>query len=91
MTSQQDSQEKNELKKKSKLIKPLIRVGKKGITEESIAETRKLLKRKKLVKIRFLRNFMEKHEIRKAIGLLCEKTGAELIDNVGFTAVIYKR
>lgn len=80
-----------ELKKKSKLLEPVIRIGKNGLSEESISEINKLLKKKKLIKIKFLKSFIEGHDKKKEAAELCEKTGAELIDRIGFVVVIYKR
>ena len=80
-----------ELKQKAKIIDPIIRIGKKGLTEETIIQIKEFLKKRKLIKIKFLKSFLEDNDKKKAAEELCSKTGAELIDKVGFVVVIYKR
>jgi len=80
-----------ELRQKAKLMNPIIRIGKKGLTEETIVQIKKLLKKRNLIKIKFLKSFIEDTDKKKAVEDLCSKTGAELIDKVGFVVVIYKR
>lgn len=80
-----------ELRQKAKIMNPIIRIGKKGLTEETIIQIKQLLKKRKLIKIKFLKSFIENTEKKKAAEDLCSKTGSELIDKVGFVIVIYKR
>ncbi len=86
-----EKQDIKALKKKAKILDPVIRIGKKGLSEESISEIKKQLKKNKLIKVKFLRSFIDSQDKKKAAFELCEKTGAELIDKVGFVVVIYKR
>jgi len=50
-----------------------------------------IMKKRKLVKVKFLRSFLEAHDRKKAAAELAEKTGSTLVDQVGFVAVLYKR
>ena len=46
----------NDLRKKAKNLEPVLRIGKNGINDNVLAETRKLLKKRKLIKIKILNN-----------------------------------
>ena len=48
--------QKKLLKSKAKLLQPVLRIGKYGLTENVINEIKKLLKKKKLIKIKILTN-----------------------------------
>ncbi|MEA3514093.1 MAG: YhbY family RNA-binding protein [Nanoarchaeota archaeon] len=80
-----------ELRQKAKLIDPIIRIGKNGFSESTIIQIKQLLKKRKLIKIKFLKSFLEDNDKKKAAEELCSKTGAELIDKIGFIVVIYRR
>ena len=82
---------KKELVAKSKLLEPILRIGKSGLTEGTVKEIERQLKKKKLIKIKFLPASLEernKKEFAKEIALL---TNSELIHQVGFVIVLYKR
>ncbi len=69
---------------------PALHIGKSGI-ESVVEELRKQLKRKKLIKIKFLRSaFIEgnKHELSEKLANL---TGSELIEVRGNTAVFRRK
>lgn len=80
-----------EMRTKAKQLKPIINIGKNGLTPEMIDHIKLLLKKKKLIKIKLLKSYMESSEKKEAAKLLCEKTGGELVEQVGFVVVIYKR
>ena len=72
-----------------------LQIGKSGITPAVIAEVARQLKQHTLVKIKLLAGaFPEppsKKERHVAAALLAEKTGAELIYQIGFTVTLYKK
>lgn len=74
-------------------LKPMMTVGKNGLTENSINQIKLHLKAHKLSKVKFLRSFLENQEMsKKEIAQdVATKLGAELVHFVGFTAVYYKR
>ena len=80
-----------ELRKKARSLKPIINVGKNGLTETLILEIEKTLKQKKLLKIKLNKGSLENSDKKEIVKLLLEKTGAELIDFVGFNVVLYKK
>ena len=79
-----------ELRKKAKTLKPIINIGKNGLTEGVISEIENMLKKKKLVKIKMTRGALEDKEKKEVAKELLIKTKAELIDFVGFNITLYK-
>lgn len=81
----------SELRSKSKTLEPIARVGKNGFTENAVKEIDTFLRRKKLVKIKFLKGAAEGHDRKALAKELAEKTNSEVIDLVGFSVAIYRR
>ncbi|MFW5891320.1 MAG: YhbY family RNA-binding protein [bacterium] len=75
---------------RSKAISPILWIGKKGITDSVIDELKKLLKKKKLVKIKLLRSFIEENNKKEVAKNLAIKTDSMIINVVGFTITLYK-
>ena len=80
-----------ELKERVKSLEPTIRIGKSGLTQSQIEEIKKQLKKRKLVKIKFLRSFIENKDKKKEIEKIAKETKAEIINPIGFTFALYKR
>ena len=83
--------DKQKLVEKSKLLEPISRIGKSGLTEGVIKELKRQLKVRKLIKVKFLKAALEgkkKKEFAKEIAMLTE---SELIHQVGFVGVYWKR
>ena len=77
-----------ELRTKGRLLKPVINIGKSGITGSQIIHIKRILKKKKLIKIKFNRSALEDKDKRELLSELLEKTSAHLIDFTGFNALI---
>jgi len=75
-----------ELKSRSQLLKPTLKLGKAGASPEFLTEFKNLLERHKLVKIRFEGFKEERKSLSKA---LAEMTRSLLVQQVGHTAVFY--
>lgn len=76
-------------KKQSILLKPIIYIGKCGISKNVLYEINKQLKNKKLIKIKVLKK--DKVDIKKIaldLELICK---ANLINLIGHTMVLYKK
>ncbi len=71
----------------------IVRIGKKGITEQNINEIKNILKKYKVVKIKLLKNFREIYDIDKEeiAQLLAEKTDSKIVEIRGFTIVLSKK
>lgn len=78
------------LKAKAKLLYPIIRIGKAGLTPSQINEINKSLKKKRLIKIKFLRPFIEDGSKKSKAEEIAEKTGAVLVEQIGNVVVLYK-
>jgi RNA-binding protein len=81
---------KKKLKAKAKLLDPVVRIGKNGITENMIVHIKMLVRKRQLVKIKFLRSFSDSQDTRRAAKELAEKTGAEIVDQIGFNLVLHR-
>ncbi len=69
----------------------LLQVGKNGLTDETIAETKRLLKKHKYMKVRLLRSTgVDKDTKQDMFEELCTRAGATLAGIRGNTAVIYR-
>lgn len=79
------------LKARAKAEKPLVWIGKNGITDETITQLDMFLKKKKLVKIRLLNSFVDSHDRKAAAEELAERTGSRVIDQIGFVVALYRR
>jgi len=83
-------QKLKELKAQAQTLEAVVRVGKNGLTPSVIEEIKNHLKRKKVIKIKFLKSLMDAADKNKLFDELLEKTGAKLVHKVGFVATIYK-
>ncbi|MBU1204999.1 MAG: YhbY family RNA-binding protein [Nanoarchaeota archaeon] len=80
----------NKLKEKAKTLEPVIRIGKNGLTESTIREIKKQLNKKKLIKVKLLKAFINNRNKREVAKEIAQKTNSQLIDLVGFVIVLWK-
>ena len=80
-----------ELKSKAVELKPIIHVGKAGLTENAIKEIKIQLKKKKLIKIKFLKSIVKENDKKELFNELASKTGSKIIHKVGFVAILYRK
>ncbi len=78
------------IKKEAKNLKPLVRVGKSGLNDSLIDEIKKHLKKRKLVKVKFLKNSIQT-DLKGMASEIARLTASELVFVVGFTAVFYNK
>jgi len=83
------SAERKALKAKAHKLEPVVHIGMKGLTEEVIAEIDRALRVHELIKVRA--GSMERDARDDAFDSLCEKTGAEAVQQVGKVFVIYRK
>ena len=69
--------------------KPIVRLGQRGLTDAVVKELEKALDDHELVKIRLAAAGRE--ERRELIATLCERTGAESVQQLGATATLFRR
>lgn len=78
-------------KREAKKLEPIIRIGKNGLTPETIKEIKKLLEKKRLIKIKFLKSALQNKNRKELAKELAEKTSSTLVDVIGFVAVLNKK
>jgi RNA-binding protein len=77
-----------ELKTKAHKLEPVVLIGAKGLTEEVLAEIERALKAHELIKVRAA---LERSERNQVLGTICERTGAQAIQQVGKVFVLYRK
>jgi RNA-binding protein len=78
------------LKNEASKLKPIINVGKNGITDSLIDELKKQIKVNRLVKIKMLKTSSDGEDTKVAAQQLAEMTKTTLIDVRGNTVVLYR-
>jgi RNA-binding protein len=75
----------------AKNMEPLVRIGKNGLTEGIVGEVAKLLKKKKVIKVKFLHAFVEENDRKEAAAELAAKTNSIMVHQVGGIVVLMRR
>jgi len=70
-------------------LKPVVLIGKEGITNGTVRAADEELSRHELIKIKF-NDFKEKNQKETLTGELVDKTGSALIGMIGHTAILYR-
>jgi RNA-binding protein len=83
-----DKETSRRLKKQAHILKPLIRIGKNGVTEGAIVNIDAALSDFELIKIKYLDYKEEKRQLTE---LITTKTGSQLVDLIGNTAILYRQ
>ncbi len=80
--------QRRQLKGIAHRLKPLVQVGKSGVTESLILAVDRALSDHELIKVRF----REYKESRKELSeILAERTGSEIVDIIGNVAILYRQ
>ncbi len=79
-----------ELKARAHNLKPMIRIGKSGLTDTVIDEINLQLKKKKLIKIKLLKSAQGEKSKLQLRDELIEKTRSILVSNIGFIITLYR-
>lgn len=83
-----NTKEKQNLKSRAHHLKPVIRIGNNGVSENVIAETNNALNTHELIKVHIEHD--EREVRQEAAELLSEKTGAELVQKIGKIFVLFR-
>jgi RNA-binding protein len=81
--------ERKALKGRAHKLEPVVQIGAKGLTGEAIAEIERALKAHELVKIRAAG--LEREAREAALAEVCERTGAEPVQQVGKVFVVFRK
>jgi RNA-binding protein len=83
------SLERKALKAKAHKLEPVVQIGAKGLTAEVIAEIDRALKAHELIKVRA--GSLDRDAREDAFGSICERTGAESVQQVGKVCVLFRK
>jgi len=81
--------ERKALKAKAHKLDPVVHIGAKGLTDEVIAEIDRALRAHELIKVRA--GVMERDARDVAFGAICERTGAEAVQQVGKVCILFRK
>lgn len=79
------------LKEAAKDLVPVLRLGKKGITDNVIKEIGEQLEKRYMIKIKFLQSFMDNYNRRTIGENISQRTDSRVILQVGGVLVLYRR
>ena len=82
--------ETENLRKKGRALPAVVRVGKAGVTDSLVEEIDKHLKKKKLIKVKFLKSATTEASVRELAEKISSETKSEIIMVMGLTAVFYR-
>ena len=81
--------QKRQLRALAHHLNPIFQVGKSGVTSDMVQGVRDALEKRELIKISILQNNEDdKNEVAET---LATRTGAELVQLIGHTIVLYKQ
>jgi RNA-binding protein len=69
--------------------KPIVLVGQKGLTDNVMEEINLALEHHELVKVKIY--IADRDERGAAVEQICQQTGAELVQRIGFIATLFRR
>jgi len=79
------------LKIKAQGMEPSVRIGKGGITQGIIEEIKKQLAKKKLVKIKCLKSFIQSRDRKVLAAELAKRTNSKVVYQIGFVIVLARK
>ncbi len=81
--------ERKALKAKAHKLEPVVQIGAKGLTGEVVAEIDRALKAHELIKVRAAA--LERDDRDAVLKAICDRSGAEAVQQVGKVFVLYRR
>ena len=81
------SKQKTQLKRQAHTLKPVIQIGKKGLTQQQLFTIENHLRQHQLIKIKFNQYKQEKDHLSHTIA---QQTNSTIIDLIGNTLILYK-
>jgi RNA-binding protein len=81
--------ERKHLKARAHKLDPVVLIGAKGLTDEVVKEIELALKAHELIKVRA--PGLERDAREVAFQALCERTGADRVQQIGKVLVLYRR
>ena len=90
MTVQLSSNQRKFLREKAHDLRPLVSVGKEGVTDNVIQALEDALNAHELIKVRFVADNKEKERKAEICEQLSQKTGSAVAGRVGHIAIFYR-
>jgi len=81
--------ERKQLKARAHRLEPMVLIGTKGLTDDVVKEVELALKAHELIKVRA--PDLEREAREDALKALCERTGAQSVQEIGKVFVIYRK
>ncbi|MGB3908664.1 MAG: YhbY family RNA-binding protein [Methanomethylovorans sp.] len=85
-----DKAKLHELKAEASQLKPIINIGKSGVTDSVVEEIKKHLKTDHLIKIKMLKSSREEKDTAAIAEELSQATASKVIEIRGNNVVLYK-
>lgn len=79
------------LRLESTALKPMLQIGKNGLSDSVIEEIKKVLKKKKIIKIKLTRGCLEEMNKKELAKFIAEKTESVIVSQIGFTVTIFPK
>lgn len=83
------SHEKRKLSAEANTLPTLLQIGKNGVTDVFIEELARMIKKKRLVKVKFLKSIADTLEPKEEALNIALKAKLELVGIVGHTMIFY--
>ena len=83
-----DREKKKLLKREANNLDVAVRVGKQGLSENTVSEIKKLLKKRKLIKVKLLQSAIEGKDKKEFAKEIASKTESDIVDMIGFVVVL---
>ena len=84
-------EEIKKMRAKAKLLEPLIRIGKNGLTDTAIAEIRLMISKRQMIKVKMLEPFFAGKDKKELAKEIAEKTNSLLVEAIGHVVVLHKK
>ena len=81
-----NSRQKKILRAKAHDLKPIVLVGKAGVTDGCIQSINEVIESQELIKVKFIEHKDNKKSLSETI---CAKTDSEIIGNIGHTIMLF--
>jgi RNA-binding protein len=78
------------LKAEASQLKPIMNIGKNGITDPVVEEIKKHLKANRMIKIKLLKSSREEKDTTSVADELAQATASQIIEIRGNSVVLYK-
>jgi RNA-binding protein len=90
MTEQLNSQQNKYLRSIAHHLKPLVLVGKNGLSDDVIAAVDAALAKHELIKVKFLEH-KDKNQKLEMVDAICRQTKCHQAGAIGHTAILYRQ